>query len=397
MTPMGSKPPSEGEPRPRLDGSMWDAAVVGAGPAGSMTAYALSRTGKSVLLLDRQSFPRWKVCGGTLSPGTRDLLIGAGLGYILQESGARPLQTIRLGGWSIQTDLSLRGSLALSRSVLDSALVQAAVQQGARFYQNATAKLGVLSHDGWSLQVSLGDERVEVHARAVVAADGLGSGLMTRAGVPSRVSSSSKRPLVGLGGVFLPEVSGFESGIIHMAVGEEGYVGLVRVEDGSLNVAAALSPVALRRAGSPSDVVNSILAGGGWEGLPPAPETGWKGTPELTRRPGRLGAERLFAVGDAAGYVEPFTGEGVLWALSGARRLAPLVASVRDVWEPRLLDEWEVAHERLVGRAQHLCRATAWVLARPFLSSSLLRVLKSYPNVASPAIRRIGAPLLSSA
>ena len=66
---------------------------------------------------------------------------------------------------------------------------------------------------------------------------------------------------------------------------------------------------------------------------------GWKGTPELTRRPVRLGAERLFAVGDAGGYVEPFTGEGVLWALSGARALAPLVARVAERWDPGLLDD----------------------------------------------------------
>lgn len=53
---------------------VWDAVVVGAGPGGAMTAYELCRIGRKVLLLDYRSFPRWKVCGGTLSPGARDLL-----------------------------------------------------------------------------------------------------------------------------------------------------------------------------------------------------------------------------------------------------------------------------------------------------------------------------------
>ena len=119
-----------------------------------------------------------------------------------------------------------------------------------------------------------------------------------------------------------------------MAVGEEGYVGMVKVEDGSLNVAAALSTDAMRAAESPGLLVNSLIRAGGWPGLPESPLDGWKGTPELTRRPARPGAERLFAIGDAAGYVEPFTGEGMFWALSGARALAPLVARSVDGWDP---------------------------------------------------------------
>jgi 2-polyprenyl-6-methoxyphenol hydroxylase-like FAD-dependent oxidoreductase len=166
---------------------------------------------------------------------------------------------------------------------------------------------------------------------------------------------------------------------------------MVRVEDGSLNVAAALSTEKMRAADSPALLVNSIIRGGGWPALPQVPVDGWKGTPELTRTPGRLGAERLFAIGDAAGYLEPFTGEGMFWALSGARAAAPLVTRSVDAWEAGLLHSWEAVHRELVERAQILCQAAAWALARPLLSRVLLRVLRSYPRLAGPVVRRVGA------
>ena len=66
----------------------WDAIVVGAGPGGAITAQSLARRGASVLLLDRQAFPRWKVCGGCLSAGALGALEAAGLGDPRGEQGA---------------------------------------------------------------------------------------------------------------------------------------------------------------------------------------------------------------------------------------------------------------------------------------------------------------------
>ena len=376
---------------------LWDAVVVGAGPAGALTAYELVRMGRKVLLLDRQVFPRWKVCGATLSPGALHILAGSGLGPLLHRLDARPLHTLRLGGWSTRTELPLNGSLALSRTSLDSALVEAAEREGAHFCSGARARLLDLRDDRRVLGVNVGPLEVEVSARVVIAADGLASGLMAQAGVPSQPPTSPRRPVIGLGGVFPPSVQGFDAGVIHMAVGPEGYVGLVRVEDGSLNAAAALDPRALGKVESPTELVNSLLMAGGWPPLPGPSGDGWKGTPELTRRPRRPGAERLYAVGDASGYVEPFTGEGMFWAMAGARLLAPLAGGVGEGWEPGLLDAWVKTHGRLVGRAQRHCRLVAWTLARPSLTRALLQLLAAHPRLADPLVRRIGAPIASLA
>jgi len=375
--------------------SCWDAAVVGAGPAGAMAAYEMSRMGKQVLLLERRTFPRWKVCGATLSPGVQDLLARSGLDDLLSDLGARPLHSLRLGGWSNQAHLPLHGTVAISRTSLDLALVERAESQGTQFQSGVRAKLGPLLSDRRVLKVSKGKEEVEVSARVVIAADGLNSGLLSQAGLPSRTFPSGGRPVIGLGGVFSSPPSQMEAGVIHMAVGEDGYVGMVRVEDGSLNVAAALNPQALKDAESPDALVNKIVQGGGWPGFMGPPDFGWKGTPELTRRPPRPGAERLLAVGDASGYVEPFTGEGMFWALSGARALAPLAARADTFWDPALLTEWERIHGGSIGRSQRLCRFAAWTLSRPLLSRSLLWVLKDHPRLADPVVRRVGVPLLS--
>ena len=372
----------------------WDVVVVGAGPAGAMTALEISRRGRKTLLLERLTFPRWKVCGATLSPGVRQILSEAGLGGVLPSCGALTLHTLRLGGWSLRADLPLNGSVALSRSAFDVALVEAAVREGCTFLSSVSVRLGALLDTHRGLRVRAGQEEREISARGVVAADGLNSGIMSQAGLPSRTSPSGGRPMVGLGGVVSSPPSRLESGVIHMAVGEGGYVGMVRVEDGSLNVAAALSAQALKGAGSPEALVAAILQEGEWPQLP-SPDVGWRGTPELTRRPRLPGAERLLAVGDASGYVEPFTGEGMFWALSGARALAPLADRGAGSWHAHLVSEWAAVHRRRIGRAQRLCRLMAWTLSKPFLSRSLLRVLRDHPRVAAPVVRRVGVPLAS--
>jgi flavin-dependent dehydrogenase len=363
-----------------------------------MTALEMARLGRRVLLLDRARFPRWKVCGATLSPGVVDIFAEAGLGPFLQSLGPDSLETLRLGGWTKRVDLPLRGSMALSRKRLDSALIQEAIRRGCCMVEGARVRLGSLLDDRRTLEVSMsGVGTQEVHGRIVIASDGLSSGLMGQAGEPSSVCPVAKRRLVGIGSLLSYSGKGFEAGVIHMAVGDGGYVGAVRDEDGFLNVAAAVERERLRTAGGPGALILELLRDAGWPAGEEFAHAEWKGTPELTRRPSRPGSDRLFAVGDASGYVEPFTGEGMLWAFAGARALAPLAARASDSWDPRLLDEWGRVHGGLVGRAQRLCRAITWTLARPGFSKTLLRGLHLHPGLAGPVVRRVGSPLFHSA
>jgi len=199
---------------------VWDAAVVGAGPAGAMTAYELARSGCSVLLLERQAFPRWKVCGACLSPGAQELLRGSGLGDLPARLGGVPLDTLQLRGWSLHADLPLQGSVALSRGALDTALVDAAQARGAVFLPQARTRLSRVSADAAHLQIDLPERSLQLTARVVVAADGLRSGLMTQAGLVSPEGTRRRGGKIGLGAVFGDRDSAYRPGVIHMAVGD---------------------------------------------------------------------------------------------------------------------------------------------------------------------------------
>jgi flavin-dependent dehydrogenase len=368
----------------------WDAVVVGAGPAGSLTAHQLRRAGLSVLLVDRQPFPRRKVCGACLSGGAQQILAEVGLEGLLQRLDPVPLLSLSLCGWGKTAHLPLDGAAALSRSALDQALVEAAVECGVVFLHGARARIGPADAANRRVSLRLQGTTVEVTTRVVVAADGLGGGLLADSRGPNGqgISPTSR---VGLGGVFREAPESYAPGVIYMALGEAGYVGLVRQEDGHLNVAAALEPSILRSS-SPQAVVAALLRQAGLPCLGEGPSTPWKGTPALTRSPPVPGAERVLAVGDSAGYVEPFTGEGICWALDSARAVAPFAVQAAEAWDGELLLSWQESRRRRLASAQRLCRAVSWTLRRPTLTRSTLRLLEAFPAVASPFLRRAARP-----
>jgi flavin-dependent dehydrogenase len=372
----------------------WDAAVVGAGPAGALVARELARGGASVLLLERQRLPRWKVCGACLGPGAQQVLADVGLGELPRRLGARPLEwlVLRSGGRSAR--VGLRGSAALSRAALDEALVQAARADGAELLDEAHVRLdGPATDEVRALRVRRRGVERRLHARLVIDATGLGANLPAPDGPAPAAPAAGSR--VGLGALFGRSSSPIAFGEVHMAIGRFGYVGLVRLEDGRVDAAAAVDAERLRR-GSPDELVRALLEEADLPPLAGPPLLGWKGTPALTRGGSPVGDARLFRLGDASGYVEPFTGEGIGWALGGARALAPLAAQALERWDPRLLRAWEAHHAGRMAPSRRLCRALARALRRPRWVGIGIGLLEHAPVLARPLVRRAGrapAPL----
>ena len=125
----------------------------------------------------------------------------------------------------------------------------------------------------------------------------------------------------------------------------------------------------------------------GWPAIDGLMELPWRGTPALTRRRVQVAEHRLFAVGDTTGYVEPFTGEGMAWALRSAVSLAGIVDKAIDCWHPRYVGEWNSTHLRLIGRKQYLCRWMSWLLRSPRLTRWLVGILSAAPVLAHPYLR----------
>jgi flavin-dependent dehydrogenase len=366
----------------------WGVAVVGAGPAGAMTARAAALSGASVLLLDRARLPRSKVCGCCLNERALAALRRAGLGSLSARLGALPTSEVLLSSGGRAARLPMAGGVSISRQALDVALVDEAVRAGAAFLSEAEARLGEEGEGGRTLQV--GGHRIR--ARVVVAADGLGGRLAARVGLTSEAERGAR---VGAGAVLECGPGFFEPGRVYMACGPSGYTGLVRLEDGRLDVACAFDATAMRGAGGPAKLAEVCLRAAGWP-VPALAEAPWRGTPSLTRRPRAVAAHRLFVAGDAAGYVEPFTGEGMAWAIASGLALGPLAAEAARGWHPELASRWKLEHRRLVASRQWACRALAAALRRPWLVNGLVAVLSWLPQLAWPMMRHLAAPGLEA-
>lgn len=370
----------------------WDAVVVGAGLAGTMTALGLARKGRQVLLVDKATFPRNKVCGGCLNLRSLEVLQAAGLGNLVPSLGGVPLTRIELISRKHHAIAPLPGGMAISRYRLDEALIRQALACGVEFLDRSTAELRPPSPGVRRLTLRREEETIEISAPIVLAADGLHSNLLRRSGEVAATVAPGAR--IGAGILLRDAQNDFQPGRIYMAAGKWGYVGITRVEDDKLDVAAALDGEALRRSGGPGPLAADILQESGLP-LPQGLHDGhWQGTPPLTRHTARPGAERVLALGDAAGYVEPFTGEGMAWALSAGRAVVDHANAGIDHWQPATLDAWTAEYRRCVRQRQWVCKGLAAMLRRPTLTHWAVRLLAWQPGLARPIVNRINAPAL---
>lgn len=365
----------------------WPVLIVGAGPAGATAARELARRGVEVLLVDRATFPRWKVCGCCLNGNALATLERLGLGTLPQRWRASALTEMRLAAQRREARLALAGGVVLSRETFDSALIAEALGAGAIFLPGTNATLADVTSTARLVRLTNREQEVRVAARVVLAADGLGGALLTRSGEKRAPAAAGAR--IGAGVVHARAPDFYRPGTLYMTCGTGGYLGLVRLEDGRLDLAAAFDPDELRRRGNPAVAAAALLDAAGWPAPPDFHRVAWRGTPALTRQARRLAAERLFVLGDAAGYIEPFTGEGMAWALASGVAVVPFAIRAAASWQDKLRREWTQCYRRVVSRRQTVCRVAAAVLRHPLLAASVVAVLSRVPVLAAPVVRHL--------
>jgi flavin-dependent dehydrogenase len=102
-------------------------------------------------------------------------------------------------------------------------------------------------------------------------------------------------------------------------------------------------------------------------------------------------------VGDAAGYVEPFTGEGIAWALASGKAAAPLACSGAVDWRPALAERWTHWNRETLDRRRRVCRSVTWGLRRSGLTRAALGFLSHWPAPMRRVIAHLNTPMKGTA
>jgi 2-polyprenyl-6-methoxyphenol hydroxylase-like FAD-dependent oxidoreductase len=311
---------------------MADVVVAGGGPAGSACALALARAGLAVTLVERAAFPRRKVCGEYLNAGAVAALDRLGVLPAVRAQ-AHPLHGVRLMPAHASTvELPFgHASLSCERALLDAALLEAAEAAGVSIVRGRVT--GIVREGARVAGLTLldaGGAAGEIHARWTVGADGCGSVVARAAGLTTR---SWKRPRFAIGGHY----TGFGAfdGFIEMYVGGGAYFALNPLGRDRTNVMVV---VAKRQLEAWSRFVDRGIAGKaaelaqGRRSFADAQLEGPRAAIGPLAHDVRAPiADGLVLAGDAAGFLNPFTGQGVFLALTSAEgAAAAIVASARD-------------------------------------------------------------------
>jgi len=362
---------------------LFDVLIAGAGPAGAVAATLLARQGARVLVLDRARFPRDKLCGDTLNPGALAVLARLGL-HAAAAEGLRldGMIVTGPGGVRVIGRYNIASGRALTRRTLDAALVSAAVEAGARVEEGVLV-LGAVSDTSASLPSIAGlvikgqDGRpLRIAAPIVIAADGRYSRVARSLGL----SRAARRPRRWAIGAYFQDVAGMTSfGEMHVRPGH--YIGVAPLPGGITN-ACVVTPCPSRR--SMTDLLQAAFRSDAQLGDRFAAARA-VGEPiclgPLAVDCDVAGMPGLLLAGDAGGFVDPMTGDGLRFALRGGE-LAALEAL-------RALEQGAAdAHLRLLA-ARRRAFAHKWRFNRS------LRTMVAFPGaVRAAGYGAIAAPAL---
>ncbi|MBA3273250.1 MAG: NAD(P)/FAD-dependent oxidoreductase [Chthoniobacterales bacterium] len=336
----------------------FDVAIVGAGPAGSACAALCAEAGFRTLLLEREKFPREKVCGDCLNPSVWPVLERLGLAQrvrALPHGELRRVDFVPIRGRTVSVDLPEHAEIAVKRSLLDQLLVARAKELGAEFAEQQTVTAITEPNDArneWQIKAA-GEAYA---ASALVAADGRNSTVARLFGLLPR----PQKERVGLQ-THVPLPPGFGERVVLQFL-PAGYSGQAPVGTGELNLCLV----------SKARDINELRDWAEREfGVPPDHQ--WRTITPLRREALAPARRRLFLVGDAARVVEPFTGEGIYYALhSGELAARAIHKLIESGDEEAAVREYTSAHEELYrGRLWVNRLARAAVLSPQFTSSLL--------------------------
>ena len=347
----------------------YDVVIVGAGPAGAVLAYLLAKAGIEVLLLEKKIFPRYKACGGGLTKRALD-----SLPFEVDEVIEERVHTVKAfvqNEFAFELNVQQPVISMVMRDRFDHFLVKKSLEVGVHFQEGATFKHLSGKVEALTVETSQGS----VEARFVVGADGVNSHVARALGLPRPDNlMNAVEAEVYLGD---PERLGTFRHSAHFCFGliPQGY-GWVFPKRDHLSIGVLSRSVTLRNL--KKNLFSYLEAGG----FGPSIEVKALRPHLVPYGPGKkrpLACERGLIVGDATGYVDPITGEGISYAIKGAHVASSILQKAMKDGCRKLEDYTRVLGEEV---------ATDLACAKKFAG-----ILYGFSNLSSRVIKAHGSKL----
>jgi len=358
----------------------YDVAIVGAGPAGSSAAIRLAAAGQSILLIDKAGFPRHKLCGEFVSPECLDHLKDLGVITQVEQHHPQPIDKTVFyssGGRSFSVDSRWLAqnngdSIGLSRRSLDQILLDRAIECGVAV-RTETSVLDVAVANGGRVQLDLrSPDGSTLGASVSIVMDATGRGRY--------IARKFDRPTKGIkpGQVaFKAHLRGakIEPGACEIFSYPGGYGGCSQVEGGLYNLCFIVDAGLVRSIGSDpmkvleesvlknrraAKVLADIEVVGDWISVPiarygsmdPAPTAG------------------IITIGDAAAFIDPFTGSGISMALESSRIACKAVIDSADT--KAIANAYRLSHAAAFGKRLRVCRTLRFFSGSPKVADAMI-------------------------
>jgi len=354
-----------------------DVAIVGGGPAGSSCAAFCAAAGLCVALIDREKFPREKVCGDCVNPACLSVLQRLRLADEIQKwphAIAEAVDFISINGRSVRATFPESARIInIKRSIFDHRLLERARELGAQIHEEATvASLAKTRERDWKIDII----RDTFLARVLVGADGRNSTVARLCNLLPR----PERERIALQ-AHIPLPRDFGNRIVLQFL-PEGYSGQAPVNARELNLCLVGTPPTISSLRSWSEKHFNLQADQPWRTITP-----------LTRAPIVAGQENLFFIGDAARVVEPFTGEGIYYALrSGELAAATITKVIRGEDRPLAAPEFARAHRAMYRGRLWINQLARSAVLSPRFASRLLAITP----ISAPILRALTRTIVKS-
>jgi len=376
----------------------FDVAIIGAGPAGSSAAIQLATKGYSVALLDKEQFPREKLCGDFLNPVNWPLLRELKVERAVLARPHEKVSIFRFTSFSgEEAEIPLPAGrdgtvvgLGLRRFDLDHVLLERANSLGVTVLDGWKPKELERQPDGWMLKA----DKSLLGARVLIGADGRNSWVAHHLGLADPAAMQGR----SVGFQFRLNCANRSTGKIEIHLFPGGYAGVVGLAGDTVTLGLAIEKHRLLDGRPEQSLLESILPQNPWlkEILRSGSVSEMRSTYPVYFPPRRTYGDGVLLVGDAARVNEPVTGEGIYFALKSG------VFAAKTVDEGFQMSDFSLArlrsYERNCRSAFRARRAInaliRWLIYRPALLSRVIRLSHKRTRLLDPIVQMICAPQL---